>query len=327
MTHDLHAEQADHEVVVISGGVGAARFLRGLVEVHTPTRLTAIVNVADDMTLHGLKISPDIDTVTYTLADAIDPERGWGLRDETWNAMSALGQYGDRDWFSLGDKDLATHLERTAQISEGATLTTVTASIAERWGVEVSILPVSNDRISTKVTLADSNTEVSFQEYFVGLKHDAAISAVRFDNIENAQPTADVLNALDRAHTVIIAPSNPIVSIAPVVAVPGVAEALRQRVGSTVAISPIVGGKALKGPAANMLVEMGHRPDALGVAELWADLIDVLVIDDEDAHLASAISKLGVVPFVTDTVMATPERRARLARTTLSAAALGSEIS
>lgn len=312
------------EVVVISGGVGAAKFLRGLIDVHDPAKITAVVNVADDMTLHGLKISPDIDTVTYTLADAIDPDRGWGLRDETWNAMEALGHYGDRNWFSLGDKDMATHLERTAQLREGASLTSVTASIAERWGVDVSILPVSDDLISTCVTRADSGEEISFQEYFVGLQHDIAISAVRFDNVENAQPTPEVLDAIERAASVIIAPSNPIVSIAPVLSVPGLSEALHARSGTTVAISPIVGGKALKGPAANMLVELGHQPNAVGVAELWADLVDVMVIDDQDAHLAPAIAKLGVVPFITNTVMSTPDKRARLARTALSAAALGS---
>lgn len=314
------------QVAVISGGVGAAKFLRGLIEVHPSSHISAVVNVADDMTLHGLQISPDIDTVTYTLADAIDPERGWGLRNETWNAMEALGQYGERAWFSLGDKDLATHLERTAQLAEGSTLTAVTASIAQRWGVGVSILPVSDDRISTKVTLAESGKEVSFQEYFVGLGHDVALSSVRFDNIENARPTQEALNAIANAQTVIIAPSNPIVSIAPVLSVPGVTNALRTRTGTTVAISPIVGGRALKGPAANMLVELGHRPDAVGVAELWADLIDVLVIDDQDAHLASAIRELGVVPFITNTIMATPAKRSGLATAALSAAALGSVL-
>ena len=312
----------DEEVVVISGGVGAARFMRGLIDVVDAQKVTAVVNVADDMVLHGLRISPDIDTVTYTLADAIDPDRGWGLRDESWNAMGALARYGNGDWFSLGDKDLATHMQRTSLMNNGATLTEATEQIAKRWDVRVSVLPVSNDRVSTMVTRADTSEEISFQEYFVGLQHDVPVSKVRFDNVENAKPTSEVLDAITRCGTVIIAPSNPIVSIAPVLAVPGMREALSSRTGAAVAISPIVGGKALKGPAANMLTELGHRCDAAGVTELWKDLVDVMLIDDADAHLASAVSAAGVIPFVTDTIMQTPQRRARLAQTALSAAAL-----
>ena len=310
-------------VAVISGGVGAARFLRGLIDAIDPSGVTAIVNVADDMVLHGLSISPDIDTVTYTLADAIDPGRGWGLKNETWSAMAALARFGDRDWFSLGDHDLATHLERTARLAEGATLTEATRDIAAAWGVEAAILPVTNDRVSTFVTRADTNEEISFQEYFVRLKHAVAISSVRFDNAENATATPQVRLAIDEADVVIIAPSNPIVSIAPVLAVPGVLDALRARSGPTVAISPIVGGKALKGPAADMLRELGHSADAAGVAGLWTEFVDVLLIDDIDAHRSEAVATAGVVPYVTDTVMASPTRRERLARTALSAAQLG----
>ncbi len=310
-------------IVVISGGVGAARFLRGLIDVVDPTMVTAIVNVADDMELHGLNISPDLDTVTYTLADAIDAERGWGLRDETWNAMGALGRYGDRNWFSLGDKDLATHLERTAMLAEGATLTEATAKITKSWEVPVSILPVSNDRISTFVTRADTGEEISFQEYFVGEAHSVEISAIRFDNIENANVTPEVLDAIANAQRVIIAPSNPMVSIAPVLSVPGLTEALAKSTAPTVAISPIIGGQALKGPAANMLSQLGHSPSVVGVAELWAELVDTMLIDDTDAASASAVASTGTVPFVTDTIMATPQRRAKLARAALSASGLG----
>lgn len=308
-------------IAVICGGVGAARFLRGLVDVVDPASITAVVNVADDMILHGLAISPDIDTITYTLADAIDPVRGWGLRNETWTAMEALGRYGDRNWFGLGDKDLATHLQRTARLDEGATLTEVTAEIASAWDVGLSIVPVTNDRVSTRVTRADTGEEISFQEYFVGLAHDVAVSEVRFNNIEHAAVTPTAATAITEADALIIAPSNPIVSIAPVLAVPGVLDAIADRQGPTIAVSPIIGGQALKGPAANMLHELGHQADSTGVAQLWSDIIDVLLIDDADAALSHAISQTGVVPYVTDTIMATPERRARLARTVLSAAA------
>ncbi len=309
-------------IAVISGGVGAARFLRGLIDVVPAAHVTAIVNVADDMVLHGLAISPDIDTVTYTLADAIDPERGWGLRNETWSAMDALGRYGNRNWFSLGDQDLATHMERTAQLSEGQTLTQVTAHIADAWDIDVTILPVTNDRVSTFVTRADTGEEISFQDYFVGLQHDAAISAVRFDNIENAAATPEVSTAIAAADIVVIAPSNPIVSIAPVLNVPGVIEALTARSGPTVAISPIVGGEALKGPAAHMLTQLGHDADVAGVADLWSNVVDVILLDDADADRCAAVAAHGVTPYVTDTIMATPQRRATLARTTLSAAKL-----
>jgi LPPG:FO 2-phospho-L-lactate transferase len=312
----------DPKIAVLCGGVGAARFLRGLTRIVDPSSVTAIINVADDMVLHGLHISPDIDTVTYTLADAIDPDRGWGLRDETWRAMEALGRFGERNWFSLGDHDLATHLQRTARVAEGASLTEVTAELAHAWGIDVTLLPVTNDPVSTIVTRADTGAELSFQEYFVGEQHDIPISAVRFDGIERASASPDVLQAITVADMVIVAPSNPIVSIAPVLDVPGVSEALGARRGACIAISPIVGGAALKGPADRMLVELGHRADALGVAELWREYIDVLVIDDVDAHRSRSIANLGVVPYVSDTIMATPERSASLARATLAAAAL-----
>ena len=306
-------------IAVICGGVGAARFLRGLIRVTDATSVSAIINVADDMVLHGLAISPDIDTITYTLADAIDPERGWGLRDETWRAMDALGRYGERNWFSLGDQDLATHMQRTARLAEGATLTEATAEIASAWDVDVRLLPVSNDAISTRVTRADTGEEISFQEYFVGTQHSVAVSSVRFDGIEAASITPEAAQAIEDADLIVIAPSNPIVSIAPVLDVPGVREALDRRRGPCVAISPIVGGEALKGPAANMLHELGHQATATGVAALWAEVIDVLLIDDIDGRHAAAVARTGVIPYVTDTIMASPARSSALARSVLSA--------
>lgn len=317
---------ATPRIAVICGGVGAARFLRALTSVVDPHQVTAIINVADDMVLHGLSISPDIDTVTYTLAEAIDPDRGWGLRNETWRAMEALGRYGDRNWFNLGDQDLATHLQRTARLAEGASLTEVTGEIARSWGVDVTMLPVTNDRVSTWVTRADTQQEISFQEYFVGEQHGVPISQVRFDNIGHTSATPEVLTALEMADTIVIAPSNPLVSIAPVVDVPGVRAAIANSAAPTVAISPIVGGEALKGPAARMLAELGHDPTATGVARLWAGLTDVLLIDDEDAARSRAIASLGVVPYVTDTIMDGARRSAALARSALSAATLARSI-
>lgn len=307
-------------IVVIAGGVGAARLLRGLVDaVADPRQITAIVNVADDFVLHGLSISPDLDTVMYTLADANDTERGWGLIDETWNAMGALSRYGDRDWFSLGDKDLATHLQRTARLSEGATLTAVTKELAAAWEVDLSILPVSNEPFSTVVTRADTGEEIGFQEYFVGYRHDVPIASVRFADVDAAHITQDAADALATADAIIIAPSNPIVSIAPVLAVDGVTDAIAASGAPRVAISPIIGGKALKGPAAELMRGLGHEASVVGVAQLWAELVDVLLIDDTDAARSADVAAQGVIPFVTNTIMSDPARRADLARSALCA--------
>jgi LPPG:FO 2-phospho-L-lactate transferase len=307
-------------VVVICGGVGAARYLRGLLTVVPASSVTAIVNVADDMVLHGLNISPDLDTIMYTLAGEIDPERGWGLRNETWAAMETLGRYGDRNWFNLGDRDLGTHLHRTGRLSEGASLTEVTAELAAAWELGLALLPVSDDPIRTMVTTASDGAEIGFQQYFVGQQHSVPISAVRFADIERARPTTQVLRALADADAIVVAPSNPIVSIAPVLDVPGVRQAIIDSPAKSVAVSPIIGGAALKGPAANMLTELGHEASAVGVAALLAPLIDTLVIDDADAGLAQSVADHGVIPWVTDTIMSGPERSARLAATTLAAA-------
>ena len=276
-------------IVTLAGGVGAARFLAGLIKTVDPASCAAVVNVADDVVLHGLAISPDLDTVTYTLAGAIDPERGWGLAGETWQAMETVRRYGGLSWFNLGDRDLGTHLFRTHRLREGATLSEVTAEIARAWELDLALLPVSNDRIETRVTLRDGDdevpagTEVNFQEYFVKRRHGVAISAVRFVGAAESAPGPKVLDTIDAADVVVIAPSNPIVSIGPVLAVPGVREAIVGRREHTVAISPIIGGAALKGPADRMLVELGHESSVVGVARLYRDLASVLVIDHADA--------------------------------------------
>lgn len=303
-------------VAVLCGGVGAARFLRGLVRVVEPSSVTAIVNVADDTELHGLHVSPDIDTVVYTLADAIDPERGWGLAGETWQAMEGLGRYGNPTWFNLGDRDLATHIVRTERLRAGETLTATTAHLARSWGLRCRVVPVTDDRVRTMVTI-DDGTEIGFQEYFVGLGHDVDVRAVRFDGADTSTPGPEALDALSAADTVVIAPSNPIVSIGPLFAIPGIRDAVTSRREHTVAISPIIGGVALKGPADRMLRNLGHESSVVGVARLYAPLAATLVIDRADADLVGAVEAEGLTCIVTDTVMATPDRAATLAAAVL----------
>lgn len=307
-------------LTAIAGGVGAARFLRGLLDVVPADTVTAVANTGDDVVLHGLHISPDLDTLTYTLADAIDPDRGWGLAGETWTAMEALARYGGETWFRLGDRDLATHLYRTHRLRAGATLTEVTADIVRAWGLGLHILPVTDDPLETRVTIAGEG-EVGFQEYFVGRAHDVAVSSVRFAGAADAEPAPGVIDAIGRADLVVICPSNPIVSIGPVLAVPGVEEAVGERRDRVVAVSPIIGGQALKGPAARMLEELGHERSAAGVARLYAPLAATLVIDEVDADLAGAVEAEGVRPIVAPTIMKSRVEAAALARVVLDAGA------
>ena len=299
---------------VLAGGVGAARYLQGAVEAFDPSDVTAIVNVGDDVTLHGLRVCPDLDTCTYTLAEAIDPERGWGLVDESFKAMAALGRYGGLDWFSLGDQDLGTHLYRTQRLTEGATLTEVTAEICEAWGVTATLVPVSNDPVETRVTLA-TGEEIGFQEYFVRLAHSVEISSVRFVGAQQAQPTAEALRAIESAETLVIAPSNPAVSIQPLLAVGGIEAAVRARRSQNVAVSPIVGGRALKGPADRMLRELGEQATVVGVARRYQGLAATLVIDEIDSEFAGEIEDLGMRVIAVPTVMSEPGVARALAET------------
>lgn len=310
-------------IAVLAGGVGAARFLVGLNRATDPSSIIAVVNTADDTVMHGLHVSPDLDTVTYTLAGAIDPERGWGLRGESWRAMESLGRYLDSrpassaaggTWFALGDTDLATHLYRTGRIAEGATLTEVTDEIRRAWGVQPRILPMSDDRVRTLVTLADGR-EVEFQEYFVGMRHEPAVASVRFAGAQTARPT--FVAELETAERIVVAPSNPFVSIAPIRALAGVDDALRSRRDDVVAVSPIVGGAALKGPAARMFADFGLECSALGVARHYASICSSLVVDRVDEHLAPAIESEGVRCIVTDTIMSTPDVARSLAMVAL----------
>jgi len=304
-------------ITVIAGGVGAAKLLSGLVQVVPPSEISAIVNVGDDVVMHGLHISPDLDTITYTLAGQIDPERGWGLSNESWQAMETLGRYGGVTWFNLGDRDLGTHLFRTHRLGEGAPLSTVTAEIAAGWDLELALLPVSDDPLRTMLTLADGGEEITFQEYFVQRRHSVAVSAVRFAGAEAATPGPGVLEALADAEAVVIAPSNPLVSIDPVLAVPGLRDALAARRDQCVAVSPIVAGAALKGPADHLMRELGHASTVVGVAELYAPIASVLVIDEADAALADAVEAAGLRCVVAPTIMSDPAKAAALGEAVL----------
>ena len=305
-------------VVALAGGVGAARLLRGLVEVVDPSAVTAIVNTGDDFFIHGLHVSPDLDTVTYTLADAVNPATGWGLAGETWAAMAALDRFGPGlTWFRLGDRDLATHLYRTRRLDEGAPLSTVTAEIAAAWGVGVRLLPMSDDRVATRVDVPGEG-EIEFQDYFVRRRHDVPVRAVRFEGVAAARPAPGVLDAISEADRVVICPSNPIVSIDPILAVPGIKAAVVARRADVVAVSPIVAGAALKGPAARLLADLGHDVSVVGVARLYAPLAAVLVVDEADGWLAGAVEEEGMRCVVTPAVM-----RARPEAVALATAVLG----
>ena len=314
-------------ILVFAGGVGAARFLSGLVQITPADNIVTVVNTGDDTELHGLSISPDIDTVTYTLAQAIDPARGWGLKDETWRAMEALakfeavkpaGSLAAPRWFNLGDSDLATHFYRTARLHEGATLAEVTDEIRRAFNLEVRILPMSNDKVRTRVHLQDS--VVPFQEYFVRLQHSVPVTSVEFEGCNSASFIDHTL--ITEAQSIVIAPSNPIVSIGPFRSLPGVEEALTKKREHVVAVSPIVAGAALKGPADRMLVELGHEPTVVGVARMYAPICSTLVIDQQDEHLVPAVEAEGIKCVVTNTIMSQPGVAASLARTALESTPL-----
>ena len=316
---------------VVCGGVGAARFLRALAGIWPTEHTVGVVNTGDDTVMHGLSISPDLDTITYTLAGAIDPERGWGLRDESWRAMEALGRFvpvrpagsgAAPTWFNLGDQDLATHFYRTARLAEGATLTEATDEIRRAFGLPQRVVPMSDRRVTTMVTLLEEGIEVPFQEYFVQRRHGVPVSAVRFDGAADAVLTDAARAAFVDSDAVVIAPSNPLVSIGPIRALPEVDALLAARRDTVVAVSPIVGGAALKGPADRMLIELGHEASVVGVARLYAPIASTLVIDPVDAALAPAVEAEGMRVVITPSIMSTPEISNELARRTLAAAGI-----
>jgi LPPG:FO 2-phospho-L-lactate transferase len=309
-------------VVELAGGVGGAKLAQGL-QAHLADRLTVVVNTGDDVERHGLAIWPDHDTVMYTLAGLDDRERGWGVRDETWTAMDQLARLGEETWFRLGDRDLATHVVRTARLAAGNRPTDVARHLQRALGLGATILPMTDEPVRTEVRTDDG--WLDFQTYFVGRQQQPTVHEVRFRGVEEAAPTAEVLasfDALGPADAIVVAPSNPIVSIGPLLALDGLRAAVaaaRSRGVPVIAVSGIVGGRALKGPADRMLVSLGHESSALGVARLYADWVDTFVIDTVDASLAAAIEGLGLRVVVTDTIMSDDEARARLAADVLRA--------
>jgi LPPG:FO 2-phospho-L-lactate transferase len=305
-------------VVVLAGGVGGAKLAHGL-QAILGSDLAVVVNTGDDLERHGLLVSPDHDTVLYNLAGLDDREQGWGIRGETYGVAEQLGVYGEETWFRLGDRDLAAHIVRTARLRAGARPTEVALGLQRSLGIAARILPMSDEPVRTEVRTDDGWLE--FQEYFVHRHQAPTVHEVRFRGIEAARPTSEILDALADAEIVAIAPSNPIVSVGPILAVPGFRDALaavRQRGVPIVAVSGIVGGKALRGPADRMLFSLGHESSALGVARLYAGLIDGLILDALDEDLAASVEVLGVRAFTTNTLMTDDATRAQLAREVLA---------
>jgi len=297
--------------------VGAARFLQGLLAVHRPSDITIISNVGDDAEFFGLHVSPDIDIVLYHLAGLADEERGFGLLGDTFSVIEAISRYGYDTWFRLGDRDLATCLTRTDLLRRGRTLAEATSEIASALLVPAQVIPVTDDELRTKIRTDDG--VLDFQEYFVRWHTEGATRGVIFEGAQTARPAPGVLEAIRDASAVILTPSNPLVSIGPVLAVPGIRDALQQTTAKVAAVSPIVGGKALKGPADRMLRDHGLESSAFGVAGLYKDFLDVIVIDNKDAALQPQIDALGLEVVVTDTIMSSMEKKAALAREVLAA--------
>ena len=299
-------------VVALAGGVGAARFLDGLTRVLAPERVFVIGNTGDDAEIHGLHISPDLDTVVYTLAGLANPQHGWGIRGDSFRCLEALGRLGADTWFQLGDRDLAMHLYRTERLRMGAALAEVTAEIAAALKVRAAIVPMSNQRVRTRI--CTSRGELEFQTYFVKRRARDTVASVRFDGASEAAPAPGVLDAIAHAEAIILCPSNPFISIGPIVAIPGIREALQRRRDRVAAISPIVGGRALKGPAARMMKSMRLCSAASEVAKLYADFAGVFVLDEVDRKQSAAVEALGIRPAVTNTVMRGLRERKALVR-------------
>lgn len=307
-------------IVVLAGGVGAARFLQGLVQVVPQQRITVIGNTGDDRDFYGLHVSPDLDIVTYTLAGIVDEAQSWGLRDDTYNTMRQLTNYGNEDWFMLGDRDLATHIHRTHLLRQGKTLSEVTDNVRKHFGLELRLIPMSNNPIATHI-----QTPVGllhFQEYMVKRRCSDEVQDVVFVGASEAKPAPGVLDAIKDAEAILIAPSNPIVSIGSILSVPGIHNALHEASGMVVAVSPIIGGAPIKGPADKLMSGLGMEVSAVGVAHCYRDFLDVMVIDEQDAHLMGAIEDLGIPVVATNTIMRDHPTKAALARSVLEAAGL-----
>lgn len=305
-------------IVALAGGVGAAKFLRGLVEVMPPEELTIISNTGDDIDLFGLHISPDIDIVAYTLAGLVDEERGWGLQDDTFHSLSMLQRYGEANWFNLGDRDLATHILRTQKMQHGHSLTTITAELCSALGVTSRILPMCDQPVPSRVRTPAGLFH--FQEYLIKRGGQEDVLDIVYEGVEQATPAAGLLESLAQADAILICPSNPIISIGTILAVPGVREAIKQSPAPVVAISPIIQGTALKGPADKMLRGLGFNVSAYGAAQYYGDLLDGYIIDALDAELEPQVASLGIRVEVTNTIMKILDTKKALAQTALTLA-------
>lgn len=311
-------------VVILAGGTGGAKLAAGLQAVLPPGDLTVVANTGDDTERHGLLVMPDHDAVLYMLSGRFDYDRGWGVTGETWTVMEALAEYGEEAWFRLGDHDFATHIARHARLAGGARLTTAVRGLQASTGIPSVILPMTDSPVRTEIRIDDG--WLDFQDYFVRRRQVPDVREVRYAGIEDARATGDVLEALATAEAIVIGPSNPIVSVGPILAVPGMRDAIDEARGRGVpvaAVSPIIGGKALKGPADRMLASLGVESSATGVAGRYAGLIDLMVIDAMDAGLVPAIEALGVRAVAADTIMADEAARARVARSVLAAMGAG----
>jgi LPPG:FO 2-phospho-L-lactate transferase len=302
-------------VLALAGGVGGAKLAQGLQIALPAGAPSVVVNTADDFHLWGLHISPDLDTVMYTLAGYANRAQGWGLEGDTWQGMEMLTRYGRDTWFRLGDMDMVTHVLRTQMLREDRMLTEVTRDLASHLGVPTAILPMCDERVETLVQTPEGSLD--FQEYFVRRRHADTVTGVLFRGIAYSRPTSEVLAAIAAAEAIVFCPSNPIVSIGPILAVPGMRDALLEAPAPRVAVSPIVGGAALKGPAASMLESLGHEVSAFGVAEIYAGLVDGMIIDRVDEELAPRIEALGMRVEIADTVMKDERDRRSLAETAL----------
>jgi len=307
------------KLTALAGGTGAAKLLRGLHRIMDPRDLTVIVNTGDDAEIWGLHISPDIDTVSYTLGGVIDEGKGWGLAGETFHALDQIARFGEPVWFNLGDRDLATHLYRTRLLREGRTLTDVTHAIASAFGVTATVLPMSDQPVRTRILGPDG--WLTFQEYFVREKAQVEARAVDYAGAAGSQPAPGVLDAITTAQAVLVCPSNPITSVGPILAVPGLVEALRATSATVVAVSPIVGGDAVSGPAGRLMASAGLPVSAAGVARAYAGWLDRLVFDERDRALTGEIRSLGITPVPAPTLMSSREAEIVLARAVLDAVA------
>lgn len=306
---------------VLAGGVGASRFLQGLVQVVDPAEITVISNTGDDVEMFGLHVSPDTDIVIYALAGAVNPETGWGLTGDTFAVVDQLQRFGYERWFNLGDRDLAMAIHRTRLLREGMPMHDVVSDLARAWNLGCRIIPMSNEPVRTVISGPDG--EIPFQEYMVRLRTEVDVHGVRFAGVEEARPAPGVIDALNDADVIIVAPSNPLVSLGPMLAVPGVREALAGSPAVRAGISPIIAGQVVKGPLAKMMTTLGYEVSAVGVAGMYRGLIDVMVIDVQDEGLASRIEALGMRCVITDTMMTSDARKAELAEEVVAAAAAG----